>query len=106
MAQTTPPERENAYPEPGMFGSTPAYGFYVRHVKGIEFSNVQVSYTDEEARPAFYLDDVKGADFLHVKAKRAPGTPEFVLKNVTNFRTHYTSSIADTTLTKTDSTSL
>ena len=46
MASKEPPEKENAYPEPGMFGSTPAYGFYVRHVKGIEFNNVQVSYTD------------------------------------------------------------
>jgi polygalacturonase len=72
MAQITPPEKENAYPEPGMFGSTPSYGFYLRHVNGIEFNNVQVSYTGMEARPAFYLLDTKNADFMHVKAKRSP----------------------------------
>lgn len=105
MAEAVPPERENAYPEPGMFGTTPSYGFYVRHVRGIEFSNVQVSYTDAEARPAFFLYDVKSADFMHVKAKRAEGVPEFVLKNVENFRTHYTQSVADMSVAKTDSSS-
>lgn len=106
MASKEPPEKENAYPEPGMFGSTPSYGFYVRHVKGIEFNNVQVSYTDTEERPAFYLNDVKNADFLHVKAKRSEGVPEFVLKNVENIRTHYTLSIPDTTIPKTENTTL
>jgi polygalacturonase len=101
MASKEPPEKENAYPEPGMFGNTPSYGFYVRHAKGIEFNNVQVSYTDKEERPAFYLNDVKDIDFLHVKAQRTEGVPEFVLKNVSNFRTHYTQSIPDTTLPKT-----
>src|SRR5205823_6054506 len=43
-AAIEPPERENSYPEPSMFGTIPAYGFFIRHVKGIEFSNVEVSY--------------------------------------------------------------
>lgn len=95
MAQVSPPEKENAYPEPGMFGNTPAYGFYMRHVKGIEFNNVHISYTGEELRPAFHLLDVADADFNHVKAQHAAGVPEFVLKGVTNFSTHYTQSVAD-----------
>ncbi len=102
MAEREPAERENAYPEPGMFGTTPAYGFYVRHVDGIIFDNVQVTYDGEEARPAFYLNDVKNADFLHVKAKRTAGVPEFVLKNVTNFRTHYNYSLPDTLIQQTE----
>ena len=106
MAQITPPEKENAYPEPGMFGSTPSYGFYVRHVKGITFNNVQVSYTDQELRPAFHLMDVKNADFVHVKAQRSDSVPEFVLKNVVNFTTHYTLSVPDTTIHRTENSSL
>lgn len=106
MAEREPAERENAYPEPGMFGTTPAYGFYVRHVDGIIFDNVQVTYDGEEARPAFYLNDVKNADFLHVKAKRTAGVPEFVLKNVTNFRTHYNYSLPDTLIHQTELTNL
>ena len=34
-----------------MFGTMPAYGFYVRHVKGIEFRDAEVSTLSEEARP-------------------------------------------------------
>ena len=106
MAEITPPEKENAYPEPGMFGSTPSYGFYIRHVNGIEFNNVQLSYTGQEARPAFYLLDAKNADFMHVKAKRTVDVPEFILKDVTNFSSHYNLSIQDTTLSKTNNSSL
>jgi len=101
MAAIDPPEKENAYPEPGMFGPTPAYGFYVRHVDGIEFNNVQVSYDGQEARPAFSLNNVKNVDFMHVKAQRTEGVPEFSLQNVSNFRTHYTSSVPDTVIMKT-----
>ncbi len=101
MAAIEPPERENGYPEPGMFGSTPSYGFYIRHVDGIEFNNVRVSYDGEELRPAFSLNDVKNADFMHVRAMRTEGVPEFVLKDVSGFRTHYTSSVADTAVIKT-----
>ena len=100
MAAIEPPERENAYPEPGMFGSTPSYGFYIRHVDGIDFNNVQVSYEGEEARPAFVLNDVKNVDFMHVKAKRTEGVPEFVLDNVSDFRTHFNSSVQDTVILK------
>jgi len=106
MAAKEPPERENAYPEPGMFGSTPAYGFYVRHVNGIVFDNVQISYDGEEARPAFYLNDVKNAEFLHVKAKRQDGVPEFVLRNISDFRTHHTTSVPDTLIQKTEKSEL
>lgn len=102
MSAIEPSERENGYPEPGMFGSTPSYGFYIRHVNGIEFSNVRVSYDGEEARPAFSLKDVKNVDFLHVNAQRAEGSPEFILREVTNFRTHFTSSVPDTLVLKTE----
>ena len=104
MAAIEPPERENSYPEPGMFGSTPAYGFYVRHANSIEFNNVQVSYEGDEARPAFFLNDVKNVGFLHVQAQRSDGVAEFVLQNVSNFRTHFTSSVPDTLIVKTNKT--
>ena len=53
------PEREKEYPEPSMFGMLPAYGFFIRHAKGIELNNVEVGYMKEDRRPAFVLDSVK-----------------------------------------------
>lgn len=63
----------------------PAYGFFIRHVKGIEMSDVEVSYMKEDLRPAFVLNDVKGADFYRIKAQHAPDVPTFALMNVENF---------------------
>jgi hypothetical protein len=38
----------------------------------------------DDMRPAFYLDDVKGADFNFVKTQKTGGVPSLSLKNVTN----------------------
>ena len=82
------PEREKEYPEPSMFGMLPAYGFFLRHVKGIELNNVEVGFLKEDGRPPFVLDAVKAADFQHVKAQKAAGVPAFVLLNVEGFSVH------------------
>jgi polygalacturonase len=82
------PEREKEYPEPSMFGMMPAYGFFLRHVKGIELHNVEVGFIKEDRRPAFVLDTVKAVDFQHVKAQKASGVPAFVLLHVEDFSVH------------------
>ena len=46
------PEYEKSYPEPQKFGTIPAYGFFIRHVKNIEMDNVNLSYLGTEIRPA------------------------------------------------------
>jgi len=42
------PELEAAYPELETFGATPAYGFYVRHLRGLEMSHVEVRPAEGE----------------------------------------------------------
>jgi hypothetical protein len=74
----------------------PSYGFFIRHVKGIELTNVEVSYLKEDLRPAFVLDDVKDADFNLVKAQHAPKVPTFSLKNVNGFSLFHSGSLPDT----------
>ncbi len=95
QAALVPPENENAYPEPVMFGEMPAYGFFIRHVTGLTVKNVAVGFMDADARPAFVLDDVKGADFQHVSAGRAPGVPTFALKNIRDFAVHQSPPVPD-----------
>ncbi|HET8656426.1 MAG TPA: glycosyl hydrolase family 28 protein [Longimicrobiaceae bacterium] len=89
------PEREKAYPEPSMFGLLPAYGFYIRHARGVELNDVDVAFQDEDRRPAFVLEDVQGADFHHVKAETAAGVPTFVLEDVRDFSTFHSSPVKD-----------
>jgi polygalacturonase len=103
QAALDPPEKEDTYPEPTMFGELPAYGFFIRHVKGIEMRDVEVSYLKEDARPPFILSDVSGADFLHVRAQRGQDVPTFLLKNIANFSLQQSWPLADTRVERTES---
>jgi polygalacturonase len=96
QAALDPPEKETDYPEPVMFGEMPAYGFFIRHVKGLEMSDVEVSYMKEDFRPAFVLNDVKRADFFRVKSQHAPDVPTFTLTNVEDFSVQQSPQLSDT----------
>jgi polygalacturonase len=88
MAALQPPEDENKYPDPHMFGAElPANGFYIRHAKNLEFSNVEIAYESPDARSAFFVNDVKGADFFRIKTPPASAGRVFSLTKVTDFRT-------------------
>jgi polygalacturonase len=78
------PGFEKEYPEPYRFGIMPSYGFFIRHVDGIQLDNVEVSFSQTDLRPAFYLDDVKNAEFMFVKGQKTDGIPSLSLTNVTN----------------------
>jgi polygalacturonase len=92
-----PPEFEEKYPEPTMFGPMPALGFFIRHAKNIEFSNVEIACEKPDVRPAFVLDAVQGADFFRTKTPLGGG-PAFSLRDVSDFRALACRGIKDTQL--------
>jgi len=98
QAALEPPERETNYPEPSMFGVIPAYGLFVRHVKGLAMNDVEVRYLNEDQRPAFVLNDVKGADFFQVRAQKRRNAPTFVLKNIEDFSVQQSFPVANVRL--------
>ena len=102
QAALEPPERETNYPEPSMFGELPAYGFFIRHARGVELSNVEVGFMTEDLRPAFHLEDVRTATFLGVAAQKAADVPTFVLKNVEDFNVRNSRSVPDTHVERTE----
>jgi polygalacturonase len=79
-----PPEEETDYPEPDRFGEMPAYGFFIRHVNGINMNNIEVKFMKKDMRAPFILNDVKNADFNFINAFHAQGIPTFIMKNVSN----------------------
>jgi polygalacturonase len=81
-AAREPPENEAAYPEPSMFGTLPAYGFFIRHARGVVLRDVSVGFERQEARPPFVLRDVRGVYLGHVRAQRPDGAPFCVLRDV------------------------
>jgi polygalacturonase len=58
-SNTVPPENENLYPEPTMFGTTPSSAFFVRHARNVKFYDVQMLYEQPDHRPAFVLLDTE-----------------------------------------------
>jgi polygalacturonase len=95
-------EKEKDYPEPSMFGTTPAQGFFIRHVRGLEMDGIKIEHANEDARPAFVLSDVQGADFARVKAPSATGVPTFVLNDVRDFSVYRSRPVPDTELQTVD----
>ncbi len=96
VAAIQPPEMEEEYPEPGMFGPMPAHGFFIRHARGIEMTNVEINCLKEDARPAFVLDDVRDADFLRIKTQHVESVPTFALNNVSDFHLYLSRPLEDT----------
>ncbi|SEF94092.1 Pectate lyase superfamily protein [Bryocella elongata] len=93
------PELEPDYPELLRFGATPSNAFFIRHLKNLEMSHVEVAPSGPDPRPAFWLEDVHRADFFAVTA---PPQPNFALHNVSDLRIFWSRAGKDTTLAKVD----
>ncbi len=86
MAARQPAENDDKYPEPTMFGDLPATGMFIRQVRNVELSNVEIATENADARPAFYLDDVDTADFFRLRLPQRQQLGQFRLKRVSDFR--------------------
>jgi hypothetical protein len=82
------PEVENKYPSCAMFGSLPAWGFYCRHVNGIEFTNVTLQVKGQDFRPALACDDVENIALEGCHVLSAGSEPVIVLKDVNGAAIH------------------
>lgn len=67
------PEMAAAYPEFSMFKELPAWGFYIRHAKGITFEKVTLECQKKDYRVAIVLDNVSGVTFRALKVSE-PGS--------------------------------
>jgi len=78
------PEKEDQYPECAMFGTLPAYGFYCRHVNGLQLRGIELGGEAPGPRPAIVADDVHDLRIDGLSAEAAPGTPaQVVLRDTT-----------------------
>ncbi len=96
------PEKEQEYPEPIMFGETPAHGFFVRHAKGVELAGIKFKVEKPDARPCIVLDDVHDASFDHIKLPRESSAPYFVLKGVSDFSVVQSKPVQNTEIDQAD----
>jgi polygalacturonase len=82
-AALQPPEKPAGYPEADMFGILPASGFFLRHARNLELSNIEIATDTPDARPAIWADDVDGLDVFRLRASNSASA--FALHNVRDF---------------------
>jgi polygalacturonase len=96
-AKAMPTEQEDNYPDPGRFGVTPSTGLFLRHIRNLEMSHVEIANRTADARPPFYLGGVERADLF---ALTGPRTSEgaILLRDVKDLRIGWSRAAADTVL--------
>ncbi|GAB6011457.1 rhamnogalacturonidase [Viscerimonas tarda] len=75
-----PPESENLYPEPWMFGTIPASGFFIRHARNVELNNIQISFAKPDYRSSVWLKDATDVHLFNYKAKVEEGVAPYIFK--------------------------
>jgi len=94
------PEQEEGYPELADFGPTPSSGFFIRHLKNLEMSHVEIEPANADPRPIFWLEDVHRVDFFAITA---PPQRNFTLRNVSDLRILWSRAAKDTMLPRAES---
>ena len=75
-------EAETSYPEFSMFGELPAWGMYVRHVKGLNMKNVRLILNNPDYRIGMLFDDVQGLQLENIAIPFCNALPAILLNNV------------------------
>lgn len=72
------PEMPAAYPEFSQFKELPAWGFFIRHAKGIKFENVVLRADKKDYRPSVVIDDANDVEFsdTHIDESGTGGKKE------------------------------
>ena len=79
-----------------MFGPMPAQGFFLRHLRNLELSHVEIAPMTNDARPSFVLEDVTRADFFAITAPTEP--PAFSLRDAKDIRILFSRAATDAAL--------
>jgi hypothetical protein len=82
------PELHDRYPEYHMFGTLPAYGVYLRHVKGLTFENVTLDTASPDLRPALVGEDIEDLELSNFRAAGSGPEPLIRLCDVRQVYLH------------------
>jgi polygalacturonase len=73
-ATIVPPENNTKH-APKIYGTRPAYGWWLRHVTGITFTGCSVRFDRDDGRPAFLTDDGAAVRLDGVTLQRGGASP-------------------------------
>lgn len=89
-----PYPKGDAY-SPRHLGTRPASGFYIRHVRGLTFKNVEVMFETEDQRPPLAVLDVDGFVLDGFKAQKPAGLETIRMEGVKNLTVCDSPGLAD-----------
>ena len=78
-----------------MFGTLPAYGLYVRHVRRLSVRDVVVSTMAADARPPVWMHDAADVSFDGFEAQRTARVPFARLRGISNLGIRNVPGVAD-----------
>jgi len=80
------PEMADSYPEFSQFKELPAWGFYIRHAKNVDFVNVKFKAARKDYRPAIVADDLTGGSWtgLYFDEPEADEKRQYIFHNTQN----------------------
>jgi hypothetical protein len=82
QAAVVPPYPKDYSPK--SLGVRPASGFYIRHVKGLVFKNVEFAFEQEDFRPPLVASDVDGFKLENFRAQKPESVALTKFENVRN----------------------
>ena len=83
------PEQVAEYPEFSMFGELPVWGFYARHVVGLNLKNITVKAKNKDYRPVIAFDDVSGLKTSNVKILESAKKQQIIFRNTKDESTDF-----------------
>lgn len=95
QARRAVPELPRAYPEPAEFGALPSWGLFARHVAGLQLRGVDLRTAAPDARPAVFLEDVRGARISDTSLAEHGAQPVWALADVKGLRARDTTRLPD-----------
>lgn len=98
---TTQPIYPKDY-SPRSMGPRPASGFYVRHVKGLTFKNVEINYQTPTVKPPLVFFDVHGLTLDHFTFPKPADLESIRLENASDVQIHDCPGLKDETIANVD----
>jgi Endopolygalacturonase len=83
------PEQVSEYPEFSMFGELPVWGFYARHVVGLNLKNITVKAKNKDYRPAIAFDDISDLKTSNVKMVESAKKQQVIFRNTSEELTDF-----------------
>jgi len=91
-----PYPKGDAY-SPRHLGTRPASGFYIRHVRGLTFKNVEMMFETDDPRPPLAVLDVDGFVLDGFKAQKPAGLETIRMEGVKNLTVRNSPGLANRT---------